>query len=204
MEKSYGKLIILQEGGPEQEFDLGKASVSLGRGMTNDIVLNDGRVSRSHARLDCSPTGCTLVDLGSANGTRLNGNRVDRAVIKPGDMLSLGNTQLRFEVSQAYQEPDGGMTVIDTDQQLDQMLDREILPMAINETGQPRLVVFYNDQTWEVPLEDTDQVTVGRSDEIRNPSHIGQCFSPSRRGGAQRRHLHSPRPGQHQRHLVQG
>ena len=51
------------------------------------------------------------------------------------------------------------MTVIDSDQQLDQTLDREILPMAINETGQPRLVVFYNEQTWEVPLEDTDQVT---------------------------------------------
>ena len=173
MEKSYGKLIILQEGGPEQEFDLGKASVSLGRGMTNDIVLNDGRVSRSHARLDCSPTGCMIVDLGSANGTRLNGNRVDRAVVKPGDMLSLGNTQLRFEVSQAYQELDAGMTVIDTDQQLDLTLDREILPMAINETGQPCLVVFYNDQTWEVPLEDTDQVTVGRTDENTIPLTLG-------------------------------
>ncbi len=76
MERSYGKLILIQEGGPEQEFDLAKASVSLGRGMTNDIVLNDGRVSRSHARLDCAAGGCTLVDLGSANGTRLNGNRV--------------------------------------------------------------------------------------------------------------------------------
>ena len=57
MEKSYGTLILIQQGGPEQEFDLGKTSVSLGRGMTNDIVLDDGRVSRSHARLDLSPEG---------------------------------------------------------------------------------------------------------------------------------------------------
>ena len=165
MEQSYGKLILVQQGGPEQEYDLGKSSISLGRGMTNDIVLNDGRVSRSHARLDCSPSGCTIFDLGSANGTRLNGNRVDRAVIRPGDMLSLGNSQLRFEISQAYEELDAGMTVIDNDMQLDQTLDREILPMSLNETGQPRLVVFYNEQTWEVSLEDTDQVSIGRSDD---------------------------------------
>ena len=93
MEKSYGKLIIVQEGGPEQEYDLGKASVSLGRGMTNDIVLNDGRVSRSHARLDCSPTGCTLVDLGSANGTRLNGNRVDRGSLSSLAICSAWGTR---------------------------------------------------------------------------------------------------------------
>jgi pSer/pThr/pTyr-binding forkhead associated (FHA) protein len=173
MERSFGKLILIQQGGPEQEYDLGKTSISLGRGMTNDIVLNDGRVSRSHARLDCSPSGCTIVDLGSANGTRLNGNRVDRAVVRPGDALSLGNSLFRFEVSQAYDEVESGMTVIDNDMQLDLSLDNEILPMSLNETGQPRLVVFHNEQTWEVPLEDTDQVTIGRTDESTLPLTIG-------------------------------
>ncbi len=65
------------------------------------------------------------------------------------------------------------MTVIDSDLQLDQTLDREILPMALNETGQPRLVVFYNEQTWEVPLEDADQVSIGRSDDNTIPLTLG-------------------------------
>ena len=91
----------------------------------------------------------------------------------PGDQISLGNSQLRYELSPAYEEPEGGMTVIDSDLQLDQTLDREILPMALNETGQPRLVVFYNEQTWEVPLEDADQVSIGRSDDNTIPLTLG-------------------------------
>src|SRR5574340_1050031 len=102
MTDSFGKLILIQEGGPEQEFELGKASISLGRALTNDIILNDTRVSRSHARLECGPEGCSLVDLGSSNGTRLNGARVPgRAALAPGDMLGLGSLQLRYLPPQA-------------------------------------------------------------------------------------------------------
>ncbi len=73
MNNYHGKLILLNEDGPEQEYELSKASVTLGRAMTNDIILNDNRISRSHARLECGPQGCELVDLGSSNGTWLNG-----------------------------------------------------------------------------------------------------------------------------------
>ena len=78
MEQSYGKLILLQQDGPEQEFELGKSSVTLGRAMTNDIILSDGRVSREHARLDCNSSGYTISDLGSSNGIRVNGIRTER------------------------------------------------------------------------------------------------------------------------------
>ena len=47
----YGKLILLNPSGPEQEFELAKTSISLGRATTNDITLDDVRVSRSHARI---------------------------------------------------------------------------------------------------------------------------------------------------------
>ena len=84
--ESYGKLILIHQDDPEQEFELSKSSVSLGRAMTNDIILSDSRVSRSHARLDCHPKGCTLVDLGSFNGTRVNGKTIDKADLKPGEI----------------------------------------------------------------------------------------------------------------------
>ena len=83
MDTTYGKLILLNPNGPEQEFELAKASVSLGRAITNDIILSDVRISRNHARLEGGSHGCTLVDLGSSNGTRVNGIQVERATLKP-------------------------------------------------------------------------------------------------------------------------
>ncbi|MBI4300332.1 MAG: FHA domain-containing protein [Chloroflexi bacterium] len=43
------------------------------------MVLPDAKVSRAHARLECSDAGCVLVDLGSANGTRVNGQPAQHA-----------------------------------------------------------------------------------------------------------------------------
>jgi len=160
---SYGKLTLTQQDGPEQEFDLGKANILIGRTMTNDIILSDARVSRNHARLECGPSGNTVIDLGSANGIRLNGIRVDRAKLVPGDIIGLGNTQLRYDNTGPVEEV--GATVIDTEADLNLSLDREILPMTIHETSTPRLLVFTSDGTRELSLEDIDQATIGRIDE---------------------------------------
>jgi pSer/pThr/pTyr-binding forkhead associated (FHA) protein len=160
--ESYGKLIVTQPGVPEREFELGKASVTLGRATTNDVTLSDVRVSRNHARLECGPAGCQIVDLGSSNGTRLNGLPVDRATLHAGDVVNLGNTQVRYEAS-AIEE--AGLTVFESEAELERAIEREILPMALGETGVARLVVFAGDRTWEIPLEDADLVTIGRTDE---------------------------------------
>ena len=45
--------------------------------------------------------------------------------------------------------------------------------MALNETGQPRLVVVYNEHTWEVPLEDIDKLSIGRSEDNTIPLTLG-------------------------------
>lgn len=163
MEQSFGKLVVIQEKVPELEFELGKASVSIGRAMTNEVILDDGRVSRSHARIECSASRCVIVDLKSANGTRLNGVRVERAELKPGDILSLGNTQIRFETAQPIEEV--GLTVIDSEADLELTIDREILPVTINETGVPQLVIITNEGSWDVSLEDVDAVTIGRTED---------------------------------------
>ena len=60
MDETYGQLILMRDGGAERAFDLNKTSITLGRDLTNDVVLGDGRVSRNHARLECGPAGCEI------------------------------------------------------------------------------------------------------------------------------------------------
>ncbi len=162
MDNRYGKLILVDPNGPEQEFELAKTSISLGRANTNDIILNDVRVSRSHTRLECGPQGISLVDMGSSNGTRLNGIRVDRATLNPGDTISLGSQQFKYELDDS--DEDLGMTRIDTHVQLDQTMNGEVLPVVINETTSPGLVVFNGDKTWRVDLKNLDRAMIGRDD----------------------------------------
>ncbi len=162
MEKSFGKLVLIQEARPDQEFQLNKSTISIGRALTSDIVLDDGRVSRSHARLEGSKTGCKIYDLGSSNGTRLNGLQVDKAELKPGDVIGIGSSQLRYEISLPFDE--ATMTMKYEEEDLEQAYDQDVLPVAINETGIPRLVLFTKDRTWEVSLEDADRITIGRTE----------------------------------------
>jgi FhaA, N-terminal domain/FHA domain len=78
---------------------VGPAGVTIGRSRECDIVLNDPNISRQHA--DIRPRGGSwvLTDLGSTNGSCLNGTRIDRPeVLKPGDEVELGTTTIRFEL----------------------------------------------------------------------------------------------------------
>lgn len=158
----YGKLILLNPNGPIQEYTLAKSSVSLGRMTTSDVVLNDVRVSRDHARLECTSSGVVLVDMGSSNGTRVNGIRIERATLIPGDTISLGSQQLKYEVEDPSE--DVGLTKIDTQLQLDQTMVGEFLPMMVNETTSPSLVVFTGDRTWNIDLADLERVSIGRDE----------------------------------------
>lgn len=167
MEQSFGKITLLSDGGPEQEYELGKSRITLGRANTNDIILSDNRMSRSHARLECGPSGCTLIDLGSSNGSYVNGVRVQRMLLQSGDLIALGGSRFRYDLATPTQAAD--MTIIDREADLDQALDSEVLPFAINETTQPRLVVVTPRRTWEVALGDIDVLSIGRTDANQLP-----------------------------------
>lgn len=64
--------------------------LSIGRGDDCDFIVDEPTVSRHHAVLRRTPEGWRLSDVGSTNGTRLNGWRVDEAALHPGDELMLG------------------------------------------------------------------------------------------------------------------
>jgi len=72
-------------------------AVSIGRLDTCDLVLDDPTVSRTHAEVRREGDGFEVVDLGSRNGTRVNGRGVARQRLADGDDLLIGAVPLRFE-----------------------------------------------------------------------------------------------------------
>ncbi|MGH2347337.1 MAG: FhaA domain-containing protein [Chloroflexota bacterium] len=69
---------------------------SLGRGLDNDVVVDDTRVSRLHARLQRGSRGWELTDLASTNGTFVNGKQIKQHAVVNGDTISLGGLEMKF------------------------------------------------------------------------------------------------------------
>jgi hypothetical protein len=78
---------------------LGEQILSIGRMPECNIVLADPNVSRTHAEIRPRGQGFVVVDLGSTNGTKVNGVRVSEQDLADGDELTFGNTRMRFEAS---------------------------------------------------------------------------------------------------------
>lgn len=78
---------------------VGPAGVTIGRSSKCDVVLDDPNVSRAHAELRPRGGSWVLTDLGSTNGSSVNGRRIDApTVVKPGDELELGTSVMTFEI----------------------------------------------------------------------------------------------------------
>jgi hypothetical protein len=78
---------------------VGPSGVTLGRSSRCDVVLDDANVSRQHAELRPRGGSWVLTDLGSTNGSSVNGRRIDApTVVKPGDEIELGSLAMTFEL----------------------------------------------------------------------------------------------------------
>ncbi len=78
---------------------VGPAGVTIGRSRQADVVLNDPNISRQHAEIRPRGGSWVLTDLGSTNGSCINGRRIDQPeVIKPGDEIEVGTSVMRFEL----------------------------------------------------------------------------------------------------------
>jgi Inner membrane component of T3SS, cytoplasmic domain/Protein of unknown function (DUF3662) len=89
------KLLPIEPGAPH--LSLRSNPVTVGRADDNDLVLADPEVSRHHARLEPDGQGWRAIDLGSTNGTWVNGVRLNAATIAVGDDVAFG--ALRFIVA---------------------------------------------------------------------------------------------------------
>jgi hypothetical protein len=83
-----------------QRIELHEGHYVLGRHLQNDIVLNDTNVSRRHAEFVSAAGEVTVKDLGSTNGTKVNGVLVtNEQLLQHGDVINFGTAQVRFEAS---------------------------------------------------------------------------------------------------------
>ena len=106
-------LDLRQPGQPPQQRVLDQPSFSVGRSQGNGIILPFGYVSRQHGRLEQSAGGWIYQDLGSSNGTFVNGERVQQAVLRDGDVLRIGDphgnsVSLTFRLAPVEGQPSPG------------------------------------------------------------------------------------------------
>ena len=99
MADASSRLIVRTGPNPGTVFDLTKEVTMLGRDVTNDIPIGDAEISRQHARLTRTPGGVVLEDLGSTNGSFVNGERLaSPRLLRAGDTVGFGeNVTLSFE-----------------------------------------------------------------------------------------------------------
>jgi pSer/pThr/pTyr-binding forkhead associated (FHA) protein len=82
------------------EIPLDRTALTIGRSAENDVVLDDPLVSAHHARIEIdTPDGSqpvlTIEDLGSTNGTRVNGKDIHKYRLKPNDVIQIGRSAMR-------------------------------------------------------------------------------------------------------------
>jgi FHA domain-containing protein len=93
-------LAVLREvrpDGTQREVTVDGRLLTIGRAGENGLVLHDSRVSRHHARLQARRGTLVFTDLGSTNGSRVNGVPVDEVVLGEGDLIEVGDTVLLVE-----------------------------------------------------------------------------------------------------------
>jgi hypothetical protein len=96
-----GRLVVLESPALSQGHALGidSAPITIGRGAQNDVALDrDEFASATHARFTPQRDGVWIEDIGSTNGTFVNGDRLPSPRrLLPGDVVRIGGTELRFE-----------------------------------------------------------------------------------------------------------
>jgi hypothetical protein len=88
--------LVVHEGGATRSVAVDKDVITIGRMADCDIVLDDKGASRRHAQIRTQDGTTTLTDLGSTNGTRLNGERVGSRALQDGDRITVGTTVIEF------------------------------------------------------------------------------------------------------------
>lgn len=89
--------LLLSSSGGMHSIPLESTMLTIGRGLNNDIILEDTRVSRNHAQLRYRARRFWIADAGSTNGTYVNNHPVEEQALNDGDVISLGGLELTFK-----------------------------------------------------------------------------------------------------------
>lgn len=104
------QILVREPNRAPRTIELGSRPVRIGRSTECELVLRDPRVSRQHARLHARDGLFVLTDLGSTNGTKVNGHRIREIVLGDGDAIQIGDSILVVESSNAPRRPGSAAT----------------------------------------------------------------------------------------------
>ena len=101
-------LLVKSPSGDQRHVWIEQLPFRIGRQSDNDLVIRDSRASRHHARIVAENSGYAVEDLNSSHGVFVNGERIQRAVLQPGDRIEFGvpdSYQITFELATTAAEP---------------------------------------------------------------------------------------------------
>lgn len=101
-------LVVVQGEEEGREIEITQDQVTMGRGADNDLVFPDIACSRRHCILEKRNGDYVVTDLGSGNGTVVNGGRIQNVVLNDGDEIEIGSTILQFNLPGLPAGPRGG------------------------------------------------------------------------------------------------
>lgn len=90
------RLVLKFDGQDVQEFILEKGSITIGRTVKNDIVIDNLAVSSLHASIHNTDNGVVLEDMNSTNGTFVNDEKIHHHNLQDGDVITIGKHQIVF------------------------------------------------------------------------------------------------------------
>ena len=88
-------LVVVEKNKSKEEYKLDRPTIGIGRSDLNQIVLHNRGVSPFHARITVEGRKCVITDLGSHQGVKVNGERIDTEVLYPGDEIQIGRVHLK-------------------------------------------------------------------------------------------------------------
>jgi signal transduction histidine kinase len=103
------RLIVIKGADEGKQFELSAEQLSVGRDASNRVRLHDTEVSRRHAEFVRSGDGYRILDIGSANGTFVNGRPVRDVLLQPGDQVQVGQSILVYSAGRAEPAPAGDL-----------------------------------------------------------------------------------------------
>lgn len=107
------KVVVVFNGQVQKEVSIDRARLNIGRRPGNDLVLDHLAVSGRHAAIDTTSEGTYVLDLGSTNGTSVNGQPIKKHLLQHDDVIEMGKYQLKFvvEVDNYQVSPDETLKV---------------------------------------------------------------------------------------------
>jgi pSer/pThr/pTyr-binding forkhead associated (FHA) protein len=106
LDRYVARVMLVSGQGAGAGFAIDRERVIVGRGPGVDKAFDDPAMSRQHAAIEFCGTGFRLRDLGSTNGTLLNGAAVQSAELRHGDRFEIGGRRFMLAIEEREREPD--------------------------------------------------------------------------------------------------